>query len=90
VKDVSVVHFVDAPVNCKAELIPVVCHVLRSCLGSLVCVCGENADSIRYGTLLMEHTPWFEGCQHRLPFFTPPLAAGHPATRRRDTAVAAA
>ena len=35
-KDVSVVHFVDASVYCKAELIPVICHVLRSCLGSLV------------------------------------------------------
>src|SRR5512145_15414 len=41
-------------------------HELESCLGSLVC--GENADSTRYGTLLTEHTSRVDGCQHRSPF----------------------
>ena len=41
---------------------------MYSKVASEVLVCGENADSTRYGTLLTEHTPRVDGCQHRSPF----------------------
>src|SRR5690242_8469091 len=60
---------VDAPSTVtKAELIPALCPILRK-LPRSSCVWRERRlDS---GTLLVEHTPRINGCQHRTPFLLP-------------------
>src|SRR5512132_1505503 len=72
-----------------AELIPLLCHVLRK-LPRSSCVWRERR--LENGTLLREHTPRVNGCQHRSRF-QPLLALRQPnpvILPMRKAAVAAA